>query len=462
VSCALALTAEQLALVRGHLFPGDGYEAAAVLLCGRGGGDDHHRLVVNRVVLIPHAQCIREPDRLTWPTDQLVPILDIAEQRGWAIVKVHSHPGGYPRFSPTDDRADRELFSSIHGWVGGGDHASVIMLPDGSLFGRAMHADGSWSPLRAVLVVGHDIAIHAMGGDGIEPTIVAAEQVFGAGTVRRLRHLHVAVIGCSGTGSIMVEQLARLGVGHLVLVDPQQMEDRNRNRVLGSSAADALARRHKVHILADQVARIGFGTSVVPLVSGLEAATAWRAVSGCDITIGCVDALAPRALMTRLGTYYLQPYIDLGVRLVADGHGGITTVCGSVHYVQPGYSPLDVRGVYRPEDLRAEGLARRDPTAYRRQLAEKYIRGATEPSPTVMPVNMLIAAVAMNDLLGRIHPYRTMGNRHSSLMANLGEMEIVPGHHHERDDELFGRIGHGHGRPPLGMPELALTSEAPR
>lgn len=455
MSCALAMTAAHRASLFPHLFPGDGLEAAAVLLCGRGGGDGHDRLVVNQVLLIPHAHCVRESDRLTWPTDLLVPLLDVAERRDWAIVKVHSHPGGYPAFSPTDDRADAELFSSIHSWVGGGDHASIVMLPDGSFFGRAIHPDGSYTPLRAIVVVGSDINISPGRSGSIPAASVATGQVFGAGTVQRLSQLSVAVIGCSGTGSIMVEQFARLGIGRLVLVDHDRLEERNLNRILGSTAADVLARRFKVEVLADHVARLGFGTTVVPLACPLENETAIRAVSGCDFIIGCVDMLAPRALLTRMGTYYVQPYFDLGVRLVADGAGGISTVCGSVHYLQPGYSPLDTRGVYRLEDLRAEGLARHDPAAYRRQLAEKYIRGAAEPSPTVLPINLLIASLAMNDLLGRIHPYRTMGNGHSSLMANLGEMEVIPGFHHESDSELQRHLGHGHVTPPLGMPELA-------
>lgn len=448
------MTAEQHALLRRHLFPGDGYEAAAVALCGRGGDATHARLIVNQIICIPHERCVREPDRLTWPTDILVPYLDQAEGRGWSVVKFHSHPGWYPAFSPTDDRADTELFASIHGWVGGGDHASAIMLPDGSLFGRIMQSDGRRAPLSSVVVTGSDIVIWPGAGGSVAEASVATGQVFGQGTVQRLAALSVCVIGCSGTGSIMVEQLARLGVGRLIIVDPDQVERRNLNRVLGTAKSDADERRAKVEVLADHVRRLGYGTEVVPLPFPIEQRQAWMAVSGCDVVFGCLDRLVPRALLTRLGSYYGQPYFDLGVRLVADGRGGIETVCGSVHYVQPGYSPLDARGVYNLDDVRAEGLASRDPEAYRRQLAEKYIRRASEPSPTVLPVNMLIASVAMNDFLARIHPYRSMGNGHGALMVNVAEMEIIAQQHHELDAELHRHIGYGHARPPMGMPEL--------
>jgi len=51
-----------------HLFPGDGREAAAVLICSRTSGP-RVRLLVREVLLVPHAACrIREPDFLSWPT----------------------------------------------------------------------------------------------------------------------------------------------------------------------------------------------------------------------------------------------------------------------------------------------------------------------------------------------------------------------------------------------------------
>jgi hypothetical protein len=44
--------AQRLAL-RSHLFPGDGNEAAAVLLCGRRNDTERHVFTVRRVVPIP-------------------------------------------------------------------------------------------------------------------------------------------------------------------------------------------------------------------------------------------------------------------------------------------------------------------------------------------------------------------------------------------------------------------------
>ena len=63
-------------------------------------------------------------------------------------------------------------------------------------------------------------------------------QAFDEGTIQRVRRLWIAVVGASGTGSPIVEQLMRLGVGVLMIVDDDRMEKRNVNRILNSTMRD--------------------------------------------------------------------------------------------------------------------------------------------------------------------------------------------------------------------------------
>ena len=54
--------------------------------------------------------------------------------------------------------------------------------------------------------------------------------LIGENGVERLRKSRVAVFGVGGVGSFTVEALARLGVGHLTLVDPDTVAESNLNR----------------------------------------------------------------------------------------------------------------------------------------------------------------------------------------------------------------------------------------
>lgn len=139
---SLALCADHHIALRDHLYPGDGLEAAALLLCGRAASDDRHRLVVREVVPIPYDQCHRTRDLVTWSTDLLQDLLERAEALGLSVIKVHSHPQGYPEFSPIDDEGDNELLPTIRSWVEADiPHSSAVMLPgaacSGAIYGAA-------------------------------------------------------------------------------------------------------------------------------------------------------------------------------------------------------------------------------------------------------------------------------------------------------------------------------------
>src|ERR1700761_669655 len=105
----LRLTQKDHAALKAHLLPGDGLEAVAVALCGRRRSTSHHCLTLRSIVPIPYDECkLRTADRVTWSTRRLIPLLEQAAQRDLAILKIHSHPGGYDRFSSVDDTSDRD------------------------------------------------------------------------------------------------------------------------------------------------------------------------------------------------------------------------------------------------------------------------------------------------------------------------------------------------------------------
>lgn len=416
----LRFTGRQLAALKSHLFPGDGNEAVAVVLCGRGRGCDCNVLMAHRIVPIPYEECSeRLPDRITWRTDRIEPLLMEATKKGMGILKIHSHPGGYDQFSAVDDHADRDLFASIYAWLDDGlPHMSSIMLPDGQVIARVVTRDGRFLPVDMVSVAGDDLQLwHASRSAiaGPEAFKNKNKQFFGEETFARLRLLTVGVVGVSGTGSPLIEQLARLGVGELVIVDPDVVEEKNLNRILNTTLADAQARRPKVSVVADAIGRMGIGTTVTPLAKNVIDREVLSELVKCDVLFGCMDSAEGRYYLNRFAVFYSIPYFDMGVRLDADGVGGVEYACGSVHYLQPDGSSLIGRGMVSLEAVAAEGLARRNPAEYSRQRHENYIRNVHVERPAVITINMQIAAMAANELVARIHPYRRTDNADSAI-----------------------------------------------
>lgn len=459
-SIRLRLTERQHVALQDHLFPGDHKEAVAVVSCGRSAALDTEVLVVHKIKFIPYKACKRYAARIDWPPTLLEPVLGEASQKDLAILKVHSHPKGREEFTVTDDESDRRVFESVYGWIDSDrPHASAIMFPDGRIRARAVLVNRTFVPVQTVGVIGNDVRIWADKREQEEVPSFAERhaQIFGAGTTNLLGALRIAVVGCSGTGSPVVVQLARLGVGDLVLIDPDRVEERNLNRILGATTSDAHHHSLKVEVLAREVRRIGIGTRVHTFPTALEHPDAIRAVAATDLVIGCMDTLSGRNLLARLARYYVLPYVDVGVKLEALEDGTVNQVAGTVHYLQPeGLDFLD-RGVFSREMLEAEDLWRTNPDEYRYRRERGYVRGVQVDRPAVITVNMCFASLAVGEVLARLHPFRMDSNdefgttRLSLSHAHLG---------HEPDglapEAVRRSVGRGDVEPLLSMPGLDI------
>lgn len=442
-----------------HLFPGDGLEAVAIVFCGRAGGGADEVLVAHELVPIPYAECpVRTPVRVTWKTESLVPFLERASRYGWALLKVHSHPTGGSFFSEWDDRADRELFPGVNAWLGDSrPHASAVMTPDGLVLVRTVDAEGAFHSVRSVTVVGstireiHPSSVRARGGSA---ETERTAQAFGAGTVARLASLAVAVVGCSGTGSWVAELLVRLGVGELVLIDPDVVEQVNLNRIVHSSTRDASDGTPKVHVISEAIRRTGLPVRVEAYPGDLLSPDLIRRVSRCDMVFGCVDTIDAREALCRLATYYVLPYFDVGVRLIADGAGGIEHIAGTAHYFHPNSPTLLERGVYSAKQLADAGLRRSDPSAYAEQVRVRYISGAEVARPAVASVNAFYASLAVNEMLDRIHTYRDSQDN-AGVTISLSQLRVVEIPVGAASAGLQRRIGLGDAVPLLGLPMLS-------
>ena len=465
----LALSGDQHEHLKSFLFPGDGNEAVAILLCGHRAGDRRHRLVVREIYGIPYEDCSeRTPMRVTWPPDYIVPMLERAAAEELSVVKVHSHPGGYAAFSLTDDKGDADLLPMIRGWVEADvPHGSAVVLPDGQMFGRVLSAKGGFDPIDCISVAGDDLHFWYADAGSVElPHFMASHaQAFDDGTIERLRRLSFAVIGASGTGSPTIEQLMRLGAAVIVSVDDDHMEERNVNRILNSTMEDVKQGRAKVDVLADAVERTGLGTTIIRVKKNLWDPDVVREVAQCDVIFGCMDTVDGRYLLNAIASYYSIPYFDIGVRLDAvkspSGKARIREVCGTVNYLRPGRSSLISRGLFSMGDVAAAGLRRNDAKAHDRQVEDGYIKGVAAHRPAVISVNMFASGLAVTELLARLHPFREEPNSsYAAVTFSLASMEFFYDPEEKICDILGGKVGFGDTTPLLGLMELAKRRKA--
>jgi hypothetical protein len=186
----------------------------------------------------------------------------------------------------------------------------------------------------------------------------------GEATWRRLRGLHVALIGCGRSGSVLATGLRRLGVRKLTLLDHDRLEPHNLGEMDAVGVADV--GRPKAEALADALAepcrgaaatavRPGWGlTAVIGSVLSLGGLVALKPV---DVFVCCADSPAARLATGLLAALYLKPLLDVGTG-VLDGPGPDGRRLGAdVRLVLPGRCLLCLGGV---PDLATARRALRD------------------------------------------------------------------------------------------------------
>ena len=464
MSTTLTFTGGQFARLRSHLISDDGKEGAAIALCSRRDGLRRHRLVVRDLHFVPYEICSRrEHDGISWPVAWMDDLLDQAAAEGLSVVKIHSHPADFRRFSEADDISDTRLFAGIDALVDRPvPHASVVLMGDGSMFGRVVRPDGMFEPLKTIMVAGDDIRIWhhrppVPSGKHLE--VGRATPAFGHQMTAELGLLTAAVVGASGTGSIVIEQLARLGFGRIIIVDPQFVERKNLNRIANATWRDADDVIAKVEVAKRAVEAMGLGTIVECYTTNLVERDTAGAVAGADIIFGCSDSAEARDVLNRISTHYLIPYIDVGVRIGALLDGTVDRIDGVVHYIQPGGASLLSREAYRQSQVHAEGMKRTNPELYAERVREKYIDGAEEEAPAVISVNMTMASIAVNECLARLYLTRNRSNRYyATTRINLAEMEIETVEEGPPCPVFAPAVGAGDVSPPLGLPELSVIT----
>ena len=436
-STTLAMTSQIHEQAFRYLFPGDGLEAAGVFLCHQGLGRFSQKLLVAEFLHYPHSSSTRSETNVTWPFASQFDTerIEKLDSSGQSIVTVHSHPSGDSKFSEIDDRNDRELFGSVNEWFADGrESGSAIMLPDGSLIGRIVDKDGDFQDFRSVNIVGENIHLWFKGKYQISTEYEQkVAQTLGKGTLSALQSMRVGVVGCSGTGSIVTELLARNCVGELVIVDNDIIEEKNLNRILNSTVADALQSNAKIDAISSAISKFGLETKVSKYNALTDSRQVVAALIDCDVIFGCVDSAFGRYHLDCIASAYLIPYFDVGVHVDADGSGNITSADAVSHYIHPEGRDLMSRGGYSMDQVSSEDWQRIDPDHYQRQQQVGYLTAVGEDQPAVMSINMQAACMAFNDFLSRIHDFRYDRSREFAtqrfrFVHGCYETEIDDGH----------------------------------
>lgn len=211
----------------------------------------------------------------------------------------------------------------------------------------------------------------------------------------RIRARRVTVIGAGGTGSVVIPQLALLGVGHISIVDHDEIEESNRNRHWCARHGDTIPGTLKVDTARRMVLEYDPTITVDVIAKSLRSGQAFEAVKTADYVFGCVDLEGIRLVLLELCMAFNKPYIDIATGIEAGErpvYGG--RICCSL--VGAGclacLGELDMAEAAR--DLESSGQRRDREAIYGVNKSALHGRG-----PSVVSINAVAASLAATEFM---------------------------------------------------------------
>ncbi|MCR9192221.1 MAG: ThiF family adenylyltransferase [Gammaproteobacteria bacterium] len=106
-------------------------------------------------------------------------------------------------------------------------------------------------------------------------------------TQKKLRDTVIGVSGCGGIGGAVAARLARLGVRHIKLADPDSFDVTNINRQMGANFDNV--GRNKAEVVADMVHEITPDVTLEVFAEGIIPSSAEEFMHGCDYVMDQMD-----------------------------------------------------------------------------------------------------------------------------------------------------------------------------
>ena len=395
-TCDILVTSRDHDRIMEHLFPGDGDEHGAILRAGIVRSGTSLRLLVQHVQPAEFGTDYvpgQYGHRALTPTFIHREILRCRDSR-LAYLAIHNH-GSDRRvnFSSVDLESHERGYPALVD-IGRG-------IPVGALvYGRRAVAADIWLPdatrrsLGTYRVIGHEITrlySQPRRQRGSNTEHERQVRMFGPPGQRVLEASKVAVIGLGGVGSLVTEYLARLGVGNLVLIDPDEIEESNLSRVVGATRVDAEVCQGKTQIAVRHAREMAIHARLEPIAADVSRDSVAQLLRDCDFLFLAADSMRARLVVNALAHQYLIPTIQMGAKIRTSESGTLDDAMSAVRHVRPGTGCLWCNGLIDPTQLAIEAKSdtERKEQAY----------GVQEPDPSVITLNAVAAAHAVNDFL---------------------------------------------------------------
>lgn len=440
-------------------------EAGAFALAGiadYGAGAD---ILVRRAVEVPSKHfLVQHEHRLEIESRAINGLIALCEANGLGAVLCHSHPEDMP-YSPSDDHGEDRIFRTMRAFVRPNAPTASLLFYPGGVQGRVWLPDQSQpAPLSEVMVVGRSLQ-RIPPATGFEQEIYDRQvRAFGRAGQSLISRARVAIVGLGGTGSPTAEQLVRLGVSDLVLIDPDWFTDSNITRVYGTFASALRPSRwswkrirkrpeRKVDLVAQHLCRINPAARIRTVPESVVVQSAAAQLLDRDVIFLCTDEHWGRSVVNEVAYQYMIPVINMGAAIKARD-STIAAATGAVDVLMPNLPCLWCSQFLRANRIAAESM----PRSKRRRLeAEGYVEGVDDKAPSVISITTALSGLAVTQFLQIVTDFMGPSGAVSRLRYDILSGTVRRGTAATAPNCVCQRIrGFGDLRPLSTQPDLSF------
>lgn len=455
----VTFTSEIYRQLTDHLFPGDSDEHGAVIGAGLASTSVGPRLLVRELMLAKDGiDYVRGQRGYRMLTASFVRDCALrCRDEELCYLAVHNHGG-----AESVDFSNDDLASHVRGYPAlvalmRGRPAGALVLASNAAAGDLFTSTRSRLVLSQAVVVGgnrYALTPSPVTGTRHEPRFERQSRLFGDRGQEILGALRVGVIGVGGVGSLLVEYLARLGVGNLVIADPERLDETNLPRVVGADEADLMyaprfiPRWFKKGIRAAPATKVGIASRLARHANSncrveaiqddflkLDVA---RQFIECDYIFLAADTMRGRLLYNAICHQYLIPGVQVGSKAsVMRASGSLSSVFSVARPTNLDGGCLWCNGLIPPGRLQQEAATEAE------EKQQRYVDDPTVHAPSVITLNAVGASYAANDFLFNVLGLRRNGDRASRLYF--------------RADSLSGKVSFDQPRVDVTCPECSKT-----
>lgn len=393
---SVAMTGRLNRELKQHLIRSDGQEDVT-LATYRPSTGDTRRTALLRTIQLPQRGEREVHGNASFTGRYVMRVAAAAARDGDGVAIVHSHPGGtgWQRMSGPDADAESSFAYLVREITGQPLLGMTLSGGDGGWSARVWESAELPLWCESVRVI-DDVLRMSWNGELRPAPPLAESQVrtvsgWGPKLHGDISRLHILVVGAGSVGLDVALRLVASGIQHVAVMDFDNVELLNLDRLIGATRLDALLRTPKIDLARRLMEHAA--TAARPEIRAFDLSVCEPAGQSAaldyDVIFSCVDRPWPRAVLNMIAYSDLIPVIDGGLHIDPFPDHGMRNATWRSHVIRPGRPCLACN---RQLDL---GLVSAD----REGLLDdpEYIRRA---GPSAQPARQNVATLSVSVTAG--------------------------------------------------------------